>query len=212
MSRLFQVLVVVGASATLASCGGKSERDGDDGDGDGGVPETGGGSGGASGTGGAVAVTGGGASVTGGAGSGGVAAMGGTSAGGAGGGTAGIGAVGGLPPPEVASQWDCSDLFSWCGGRTAEDAVAAWAVSAACPVDPRRPRTAADCGSDEWYECHRVFFGNYSALAVNCTCVPKGDGVCAGCMAIDRRDPAPPVIECDDRSKLCGCAYTVILE
>ena len=180
MSRLFHTLVVVGASLSIASCGGKSgrDRDGDEGS-SGGAPSGGSGGTGGTGSGGVLIATGG------------VAA---TEDGGA------------LPDQATLSQWSCAGLFDYC---SVLDGQRAWLLRTHCPVDARRPREAADCAEDESYQCHRVSWRSEVALLVNCDCVSRPDAGCAECPTLQGPDYTPAVY-CDESTTLCGCAVTGI--
>lgn len=196
MAKLFHALVAIGTGICASNCGGivvgttgkPDEASG--GSGAGGNP---GGSVGGSGVGGAP--------------------LGGSSAG-------GITALGGVPAnpspvPEplpdagTLAQWDCTAVFGGCGSRGANQAVDPYLLSSSCPVDPSRPRSAADCGPNLWFQCTAARYGDAGVgILVDCTCAPMTDAGCA-CPPgfLGRERPSA----CHGHSMTCGCAYTGIL-
>jgi hypothetical protein len=202
MSDFFHTLVVFGAGASLAGCGAKvigeegAEHSGPHGGQetmDGGVTSVGAG-GHFAGMGGAV-------------GTGGVVSTGGVPASGGATGAAGVPIV-----ESVTAQWNCAGLWSGCAYvMTAAGAQTAFALSGACPVDPARPRSEADCAAGEQFECVRATLGG-AELIVDCLCVPaRPDGSCDYVCAFRASGSAQAVDgACNGRTKLCGC-FTGIL-
>lgn len=187
MSRLFHALVVAGAaiSASATACGGKSTESNSDGDD--------GSTGGKSGAGGTDPT--GGAAPTGGVGS--VAPTGGA---------AGSSGVGGLPEPGRGAQWNCQPTSPECVevlGTTAS------LIPDECPVDPTRPRTAADCAPGELFTCVLAVTPSSELLLVNCYCEEASSYSCDACSNLSFYHGAPAY--CDGLRKVCACAYTGIL-
>lgn len=225
MARFFHALVVAGAAISASSCGGRSSGDGSSGDGDdGGAPAGTGGTGfsGSGGTGlsgsagtGAAAGSSGTAGTSGanagGAGTGGSAA--GTS-GKSGGGAAGRAGTGGstggggdaFPGPGPSAQWNCEGNVEGC--RDVLETTASRIVGE-CPVEPDRPMSEADCGQDERFVCYLAVDEGLNPLLVNCLCESKSFD-CNFCTGIGSSGFGEP-IRCDDRAKVCACAYTGIL-
>jgi hypothetical protein len=204
MARLFNALVVLGAGASVSSCGGKAE--GDIGDSTGGATSH-------SGTGGSPAM-GGGTSVGGRFGSGGAPSYGGGFASGgypaggalATGGVTGVAGTGGLPDEGTLAQWSCQGLFGYCGSHTDPETV--YHLPTECPVDTLRPRSAADCPGNEWFECIAAYLLDGTLVKVNCRCAPAD---ALGCSCVDLETSQIVDAACSARTRLCGCAYTGIL-
>jgi hypothetical protein len=71
-----------------------------------------------------------------------------------------------------------------------------------------RPRTAADCGNGQWFQCTLAYVGD-TPIAVNCLCTPPEQG-CDSCA--NQGFFGSPAFSCGDHTKLCSCpAYTGIL-
>jgi hypothetical protein len=198
MSRLFHTLVVFGAGAALSGCGGQT-RDSTNIAG-----PNGGGAGGAGGETGAGGISS----------SGGRIAQGGNPATG---GTVGTGGAM-LPDPPTLAQWSCETLFQDCTSlNTAGGTTMGFLLNSPCPIDPKRPRTPADCTG--WFECDLASFQGTS-VAVDCHCVPVDPNGCnqpSGLSPCDALTSQPwyrlsrQTDSCVDPVKLCGCAYTGIL-
>src|ERR1051325_6853545 len=184
MSGFFHTLVVFGAGASLAGCGAKvigeegaehSSPHGGQETLDGGVVT--------GGAGGLVAGTGGAVQTGGAVGAGGVPATGGTT-----------GAAGAPAVESVTTQWNCAGLWNGCVYiATADGDRSAFALSGACPVDPARPRSQADCAAEEQFECVRATLDG-AELIVDCLCVPANpDGSCEYVCSFRASGPAQAV-------------------
>jgi hypothetical protein len=216
MSRLFHAVVVAGAGLSVSSCGGKTQHTDSVGaggstaggfaqsenQGQGGTSEPSLSSAGAG-----SALESGGTIVLG--------TAGGPEQGGGGAAPTPFDPDGGadLTGAGTFSQWSCGLSGFGCRnvllGTSLVTSTTAHLLNQPCPIDPSRPRTAADCGVDQWFACDLSIW-NDQLIAVSCSCVPRGDGGCdsSGCAGEPSYAVGP--ITCVDHSKLCGCAYTGI--
>jgi hypothetical protein len=120
-----------------------------------------------------------------------------------------------IPDPTFA-QWSCETLFQDCTQVPGSN-VPRFLLNGPCPVDPKRPRTPADCAG--WFECDLASFQG-TPLAVDCHCVPIDPDGCQHPFGLSGCDALTSDIwyrlsrqtgSCADPVKLCGCAYTGIL-
>lgn len=198
MARFFHTLVVFGACATLARCGGKTLQSdeeasdaGPDGSSTGGGPPAtdAGPSFADAGVGGGSAVGGGGGIV---GGSGGTGGSGGLIN------TGGFGATlaSDLPPLGPEAQWNCS-------GQIGECALRGTIIEEPCPVESWRPVSPEQCASGERLRCQLVELEGRELL-VGCECVTReAVPLRCGC-EIDGCDH-PKFTSCDDHLGVCGC-------
>ena len=213
MARFFHALVVAGAA--ISACGGRSERVADD---DGAGPS--GGSAGSSndgesgkagspgtagtsnmaGAGNATSTTGGSANAgAGGSGQAGTILIGGSNS------SAGAGAD--LPEPGPSAQWNCEGHIGGCEDVLGTNATL---LTSPCTLEPERPASAEDCGTDELFTCN-LALREGTPLLVNCTCQTREEYICSSCTGIGTYRYGEPIL-CDTQHKVCGCAYTGILK
>jgi hypothetical protein len=113
-----------------------------------------------------------------------------------------------LPDGETLAQWTCTNQLGGCASSIGAMQFRPYELIEPCPVDPTRPRSTADCASDEWFRCLPARTGNV-VVAVNCECVPMLD---AGCSChVDRGFSIENTAVCHERDMMCGCAITGIL-
>jgi hypothetical protein len=71
-----------------------------------------------------------------------------------------------------------------------------------CAVDVSKPKSAADCAANEWFECRLgVYQGDL--VDVDCGCTAMLGATCA-C-------PRADTVTCQGNAKVCSCAITGIL-
>lgn len=189
MASFFHTLVVFGASASLAGCGGRASSTGGLKTSD---PAGGHAGGGASGSDAGDWVFG----------------AGGTP--GAGGASADAGSL----DPETVAQWNCDGEVMGCTRDTS--GASRFSLSGPCPVEPSRPRSAADCNPNTWFECALAMLGDVT-LSVNCQCVLRDAQACGACSLTELGSRPVEVENCTDPAniawlKRCGCAYPHIVK
>ena len=115
--------------------------------------------------------------------------------------------MGGLPEPGSRAQWNCSGLVP---DRACVDVLGTTAtpIPDSCPVEPERPRSAADCAAGELFTCVLAVTPSGELTLVNCYCEPSPSS-CSDCSNLSGLHGGSAY--CDGVRKICACAYTGIL-